>query len=254
MTSNTLPSGERRSSLRDTPARSENVIGTGDRNTMMCEAEIQALRTHVSEMQTTLTSTARGVAQQSIALWDLQRDNKGLDDRLSALTEAQIKSTIASAEEQIEIGILKARVDALEMERAEGEGLINVFKKHHEDVMSQLARADMAMKRQQQQFLRLATVRYNDQLDYFPVSGGEASHDAGEQDQIHAPKQHRRTTESRPRRKGYSKGRPIRDAHNPDHLGRKGRSKGEGEAPRRIPIQSRPRTKHFRPFDSPPSV
>jgi hypothetical protein len=35
-------------------------------------------------------------------------------------------------------------------------------------------------------------------------------------------------------------------------LGRKGLSKGEG--PRRTPIQRRPRTKRFRPFDSPPSV
>lgn len=239
----------------DAPICSDNAARALDRNTMMLEAEIHALRTHVCQIQSTLMSTTSDLVQQGIALWQLQSDNKGLHDRLSVLTEKPGKPGPVNLEDEVEIGILRPSVEGLEKERAETEAVITVLKKQREDTNNQLSHAGAVIDRQDQEMRRLAVVitRKDEQIDHFAASFSRDDHYARQQaDRIKALKRQLSRFVSRPRRRRPNSERLVREAYIPHDLGQRARSKDE--SPRRSAIPRRPSVKRRRAFGRIPSV
>lgn len=144
-------------SLESQPHQPQDATVPSDRSVLMCEAEIQALRGHVCQMQVTLTSATRDLAQQNAALRQLQTHNKALQDRFAAPVESPKKPDPLSIEEEVEIGILQARVDGMEKERAEAEAVTKVLRKQRENTKSQLIHADTVIERQEHRIRRLET-------------------------------------------------------------------------------------------------
>lgn len=221
----------------------------------MCEAEIQALRGHVCQMQVTLTSATRDLVQQSIELRQLQSHSKELQDRVAATMASSKKPEPLSMEDEIEIGILQARVDGMEKERAEAEAVMKVLRHQREDTKAQLTHADTVIERQEHRIRRLeASVnRKGEQVEDFAVSIMKADDYARQQeDLIEALKRQLSGSRSGPRRRTPTIDGSVRDAYVSNKLGKRARSKDE--SPRRTPILGNPGIKRLRAFGRSPSV
>lgn len=233
----------------------ENNTAPGDRRILMCEAEIQALRGHVCQMQVTLTSTTRDLAQQNAALQQLQTHKKEQQDRFAGPVKSPNNAEPMSLEEEVEIGILQARVDGMEKERAEAGAVLKVLRKQREDTKSQLTHADTVIERQEHRIRRLeASVhRKGEQVEDFAVSIMKADDYARQQaGLIEDLKRQLSRSKCGPTRRRPTIDGSVRDAYVARKLGNIARSKDE--SPRRTPILRKLSMKRLRVVGRSPSV